>query len=47
MEIIGLYSTGKILKAERYILKSIDYKVSWSGPTIFLYRINKVNGQEK
>lgn len=42
----GGYEDDEILKAERYILKSIDFNLSYPNPINFLRRISKADGYD-
>jgi G2/mitotic-specific cyclin 3/4 len=37
----GKYTSDQMIRAERYILRMLDYRVAWPGPLPFLERISK------
>ena len=37
------YTTDQIARAERYILRTLDYRLAWPGPLPFLERISKAS----
>jgi hypothetical protein len=37
------YTTDQIARAERFILRTLDYRLAWPGPLPFLERINKAS----